>query len=74
MFAAAKPVTLDILARVVGHDCTLDLLLDDLKEDLRGWPIELATSMEGRLWANWDTGGQKRLRNDRCACTICLSR
>jgi segregation and condensation protein B len=41
LFAAAKPVGRDILARVVGRDCALDLLLDDLKEDLRGRPVEL---------------------------------
>ena len=41
LFAAAKPVGRDILARMVGRDCALDLLLDDLKEDLRGRPIEL---------------------------------
>ena len=41
LFAAAKPVTREILARVVGRDCILELLLDDLKEDLRGRPIAL---------------------------------
>ena len=41
LFAAAKPVGRDVLARVVGRDCALELLLDDLKEDLRGRPIEL---------------------------------
>src|SRR6516162_4844799 len=41
LFAAAKPVGREILARVVGRDCALDLLLDDLKEDLRGRPVEL---------------------------------
>jgi len=41
LFAAPKPVAREILARVVGRDCALDLLLDDLKEDLRGRPIEL---------------------------------
>jgi segregation and condensation protein B len=41
LFAAAKPVGRDILARVVGRDCALDLLLDDLREDLRGRPVEL---------------------------------
>ncbi len=39
LFAAAKPVTREILARVVGRDCALDLLIDDLKEDLRGRPL-----------------------------------
>jgi segregation and condensation protein B len=41
LFAAAKPVGRDILARVVGRDCALDFLLDDLREDLRGRPSEL---------------------------------
>jgi len=47
LFAAAKPVGRDILARVVGRDCALDLLLDDLKEDFRGRPIELVRAGEG---------------------------
>jgi len=47
LFAAAKPVTREILARVVGRDCALDLLLDDLREDLRGRPIELVRAGEG---------------------------
>ncbi len=46
LFAAAKPVTRDILARLVGRDCALDLLLDDLREDLRGRPIELVRAGE----------------------------
>jgi segregation and condensation protein B len=46
LFAAAKPVTRDILARVVGRGCALDLLIDDLKEDLRGRPIELVRAGE----------------------------
>jgi segregation and condensation protein B len=41
LFAAAKPVGRDVLARVVGRDCALDLLLDDLREDFRGRPVEL---------------------------------
>ena len=46
LFAAAKPVTRDVLARVIGRDCALELLLDDLKEDLRGRPIELVRAGE----------------------------
>jgi segregation and condensation protein B len=46
LFAAAKPVGRDILARVVGRECALDLLLEDLKEDLRGRPIELKRAGE----------------------------
>ena len=46
LFAAAKPVTRDILARVVGRDCALELLIDDLRQDLRGRPIELVRAGE----------------------------
>ncbi len=46
LFAAPKPVTREILARVVGRDCALDLLLDDLREDLRGRPIALVRAGE----------------------------
>ena len=46
LFAAAKPVGRDVLARVVGRNCALDLLLDDLREDLRGRPIELVRAGE----------------------------
>jgi chromosome segregation and condensation protein ScpB len=47
LFPAAKPVTREILARVVGRDCALDLLIDDFKEDLRERPIELKRAGEG---------------------------
>ena len=46
LFAAAKPVTREVLARVVGRDCALELLIDDLKEDLRGRPIQLVRAGE----------------------------
>jgi chromosome segregation and condensation protein ScpB len=47
LLAAAKPVAREILARVVGRDCALELLLDDMKEDFRGRPIELVRAGEG---------------------------
>ncbi len=46
LFAAARPVTREVLARVVGRDCALELLIDDLKEDLRGRPIDLVRAGE----------------------------
>ena len=46
LFAAAKPVGREILARVVGRNCALDLLVDDLKEDLRGRPVDLVRAGE----------------------------
>ena len=68
LFAAAKPVTREILARVVGRDCALELLLDDLREDLRGRPIELVRGGGGvhpPYEANIRAGGARRLRHRR---------
>ena len=41
VFASAEPVGRETLARVVGRDCSLDLLIDDLVEELRSRPYEL---------------------------------
>lgn len=41
IFAAAEPVGRETLARVVGRDCSIDLLIDDLREELVGRPYEL---------------------------------
>ena len=41
IFAAAEPVSRETLARVVGKDCSIDLLIDDLQEDLRERPYEI---------------------------------
>ena len=41
IFAAAEPVGRDTLARVVGKDCSIDLLIDDLQEELRDRPYEI---------------------------------
>lgn len=41
IFASAEPVGREILARVVGRDCSIDLLIDDLIEELRDRPYEL---------------------------------
>ncbi|WP_374566630.1 SMC-Scp complex subunit ScpB [Nitratireductor sp. ZSWI3] len=47
IFASAEPVTRETLARVVGRDCSLDLLIDDLQEELRGRPYELVAVAGG---------------------------
>jgi segregation and condensation protein B len=47
MFAAAEPVTRETLARVVGRACALDLLIDDIREELRGRPYELVAVAGG---------------------------
>ena len=46
LFAAAKPVGRETLARVVGRASFLTCRLDDLREDLRGRPIELVRARE----------------------------
>ena len=41
IFAAAEPVSREALARVVGRDCSIDLLIDDLRAELRDRPYEI---------------------------------
>ncbi|MFB9794416.1 SMC-Scp complex subunit ScpB [Shinella granuli] len=41
IFAAAEPVGHETLARVVGKDCSIDLLVDDLRAELRDRPYEI---------------------------------
>jgi chromosome segregation and condensation protein ScpB len=43
IFASAEPVSRETLAGVVGRDCSVDLLIDDLIEELRDRPYELVT-------------------------------
>lgn len=47
IFAAAEPVSRETLARVVGKDCSIELLIDDLRAELRGRPYELASVAGG---------------------------
>jgi segregation and condensation protein B len=47
IFASATPVSRETLARIVGRDCSIDLIIDDLREDLRGRPYELVSVAGG---------------------------
>jgi len=47
IFASAEPVTRETLARVVGNDCSIDLLIDDLREELSSRPYELVSVAGG---------------------------
>src|SRR6202166_2184392 len=47
VFAAARPVLRADLARVVGANCNLDLILDDIKDELRGRPYEIVAVAGG---------------------------
>jgi len=41
IFAAAEPVSRETLTRVVGKGCSIDLLIDDLREELRDRPYDI---------------------------------
>ena len=47
IFAAAEPVGRETLARVVGKDCSIDLLIDDLREELKGRPYDIVSVAGG---------------------------
>ncbi|WGR90670.1 SMC-Scp complex subunit ScpB (plasmid) [Bradyrhizobium sp. ISRA443] len=47
IFASPEPVTREVLARVVGRDCNLDLIIDDIRAELRGRPYELVAVAGG---------------------------
>lgn len=47
IFASTEPVTRETLARVVGEDCSVDLLIDDLREELSSRPYELVSVAGG---------------------------
>lgn len=47
IFAASEPVTRATLARVVGKDCNLDLIIDDIRAELAGRPYELVAVAGG---------------------------
>ncbi|NJO54210.1 MAG: SMC-Scp complex subunit ScpB [Bacteroidales bacterium] len=47
IFAAPEPVGREVLARVVGSSCNLDLLIEDIRAELRGRPYELVAVAGG---------------------------
>ena len=47
IFASAAPVSREQLARVVGKACNLELVVDDIREELRGRPYELISVAGG---------------------------
>ena len=47
IFASAEPVARETLARVVGRDCSIDLLIGDLQDQLRDRPYELVSVAGG---------------------------
>jgi len=47
IFASPEPVTREVLTRVVGRDCNIDLIIDDIRDELRGRPYELVAVAGG---------------------------
>lgn len=47
IFAASEPVMRDTLARVVGKSCNIDLIIDDIRQELRSRPYELVSVAGG---------------------------
>ncbi|WP_234189524.1 SMC-Scp complex subunit ScpB [Shinella sp. NM-101] len=47
IFAAAEPVTRETLTRVVGRNCSIELLIDDLREELRDRPYDIVAVAGG---------------------------
>ncbi len=50
IFASAEPVLRDNLARVVGKACNLELVIDDIREELRGCPYEIVSMAGGWMF------------------------
>ncbi|MGX5844972.1 SMC-Scp complex subunit ScpB [Mesorhizobium sp. ArgA1] len=47
IFAASEPVPREVLARVVGKNCNLELVIDDIRAELAGRPYELVSVAGG---------------------------
>lgn len=47
IFASSEPVTRETLASLVGRDCSIDLLIDDICDELRDRPYELVSVAGG---------------------------
>jgi hypothetical protein len=47
IFAAQEPVGRETLAKIVGKSCSIDLLIDDIREELRGRPYDLVAVAGG---------------------------
>ncbi|MGE0284624.1 MAG: SMC-Scp complex subunit ScpB [Rhizobiaceae bacterium] len=47
IFAANEPIGRETLAKIVGKNCSIDLLIDDIREELRGRPYDLVAVAGG---------------------------
>ena len=87
LFASPKPVNRETLARVVGQDCSGDLIIEDIRAELQGRPYELASVAGGwqfrtkrvfagaiRIAVGEELGaGAKRLTNAEALALACIA-
>ena len=50
LFASSSPVSRDDLSKVVGQGASLDLLIDDIREELKSRPYELVQISSGWMF------------------------
>jgi segregation and condensation protein B len=62
IFAAPGPVEREVLTRVVGRDCSIELVIEDIRDALRGRPYELASVAGG-----WQLRTRPRYAEAVCA-------
>ena len=87
LFASPKPVTRETLARVVGQNCRIDLIIEDIRAELLGRPYELV-SVAGGWQFRTKKGfgdairtaigdrlgaGVKRLTNSEALALVCIA-
>ncbi len=47
IFASPSPVPREVLAQIVGRDCNLDLIIDDIRAELKIRPYDIVTVADG---------------------------
>ena len=65
IFASREPVTRAMLAKVVGPDCNLDLIIDDIQAELRGRDADTMVATLLSEDAQPARGGQTSDRSSR---------
>lgn len=69
IFAASEPVSRETLARIVGKSCSIDLLIDDIREELRGRPYDLVSVAGGWKHLTRPAACENRKRRHCVTCT-----
>lgn len=86
IFSASEPVTRNVLARVVGRNCNIELIIEDIRAELAGRPYELVAVAGGwqhrtrkvfgdAIHAAFGTAGQgtKELSQSEVLVLMCIA-